>query len=237
MGFKPNQTVESLWTCHLFSSRSAGPSVYFLSRVKENMKLGSPAPQGFDRDDPINQGVLRDDFVTNSCGTMIRRVRFLIPETNEEIEFITNLAKVVPPGLVAQLYFMRWRIEKSFDELKNKLYESKAWAMSPNAKRMQAAFIILAYNLAQLLHEKIEGPGDQEKRPMDPPNAKKKEKRLQELKTKAEGHIKQLPLLREIYQKPSQLSAKFYRWLRAHLHNEAPWEVAQQRLITIYERF
>jgi hypothetical protein len=41
---------------------------------------------------------------------------------------------------------MRWRIGKSFDEVNNKLYETKAWAKSLNSKKMQAAFIVLAYN-------------------------------------------------------------------------------------------
>jgi len=58
--------------------------------------------------------------------------------------------------MVTQLCFMRWRIEKCFDEIKNKIYETKAWAMTYDAKRMQAAFIITAYNLAQLLHVEIE---------------------------------------------------------------------------------
>jgi len=40
--------------------------------------------------------------------------------------------------------------------LKNKLYESKAWAGSLNAKKMQAAFIVLAYILAPLLNREIE---------------------------------------------------------------------------------
>ncbi|MEJ6579138.1 MAG: hypothetical protein QNL68_04995, partial [Akkermansiaceae bacterium] len=56
-------------------------------------------------------------------------------------------------GVVAQLSFLRWRIEKSFDEIKNKLHETKAWAMSFDAKRMQAAFIALGrLNLINLIY-------------------------------------------------------------------------------------
>ena len=79
------------------------------------------------------------------------------------MEFLTNLANKIAPGTVAQLYFMRWRIEKSFDELKNKLYETKAWAMSYTARKMQAAFIVLAYNLAQLMSDEIERCGSDSK--------------------------------------------------------------------------
>jgi len=125
--------------------------IYFLSRVKENMVLEHPLPNSYDKSDPVNEGILGDDMVSHSGGTMIRRVRFIIPETGEVMEFLTNLGTNISPGMVAQLYFMRWRIEKSFDELKNKLYETKAWAMSTTAKKTQAAFIVLTYNLSQLL--------------------------------------------------------------------------------------
>ena len=79
--------------------------------------------------------------------------------------------------------------------MKNKLYEIKAWAKSLNAKKMQAAFIVLTYNLSQLLNREIEGntPDDE---PQDKANGKKKAKRLDELekKVKARGH--RLPKLR-----------------------------------------
>jgi len=127
-------------------------AIYFLSRVKENMVLTQALPIPFDREDPLNAGVIADENVSNQSGTMIRRVRFRSPDTGEVIEFLTNLGAGIAPGIVAQLYFMRWRVEKSFDEIKNKLHETKAWAMSLEAKRMQATFIILAYNLSQLLH-------------------------------------------------------------------------------------
>ena len=57
--------------------------------------------------------------------------------------------------------------------MKNKLYEIKAWAKSLNAKKMQAAFIVLTYNLSQLLNREIEGntPDDE---PQDKANGKKK---------------------------------------------------------------
>jgi hypothetical protein len=186
--------------------------IYFLSRVKKNMKLEHPLAQNYDKENPINAGVVADELVSNSSGTMIRRIGFRVPETGELIEFLTNLGHVVPPGVVAQLYFMRWRIEKSFDELKNKLYETKAWAMSTNAKRMQAAFIITAYNLAQLLHAGMEEQNDHAE-PQDQASYKKRHERLEALSKEVNNRAGQLPLLRQIYRKVSQLSVKYYRWL------------------------
>ncbi len=214
--------------------------IYVVSRVKENMLLEHPSPQEFDRQDPVNAGVLADELVSNQSSTMVRRVRFRVPETGEVMEFLTTLGNGIAPGVVAQLYFMRWRIEKSFDEIKNKLHETKAWAMSHEAKRMQAAFIVLAYNLSQLLHEKV--TEDQEHD--DPANPhrdlasdKKREKRLRALQqaTKDRGH--KFPLLRTLPYRASQLSVKFYRWLESYLHDPSPWRVSLGRLRIIYDRY
>jgi len=53
----------------------------------------------------------------------------------------------LPPGVIAHFYRLRWEIEKTFDELKNKLGETKAWASTANAKTMQAHFLCMAHNL------------------------------------------------------------------------------------------
>ena len=163
--------------------------------------------------------------MSNSCGTQIRRVRYRLPETGEAIEFLTNLSTKIPPGLIAQLYFIRWRIEKSFDEIKNKLYELKAWAASHNAKKMQATFIVLAYNLSQLLNREIEKhqPAD---KPQDPTNEKKKAQRQAALENQVQASGSDFPKLRKIAARSSHLSVKFYRWLRKHLNDPAPWSVA-----------
>ena len=211
-------------------------AIYFLSRVKGNMKLEHPLPQPFDRKDPINAGILADDLVSNSCGTMIRRVRYRLPETGESIEFLTNLGSNISPGLIAQLYFMRWRIEKSFDVIKNKLYETKAWAASLNAKTMQATFIVLTYNLAQLINEEIE-KNHMDGKPQNETNETKKAKRLDLLETKVKASGQAFPRLRKIAYRSSQLSVKFYRWLRKHMHDPASWSVAQRRLATLYATF
>ena len=201
-------------------------------------KLEHPAAQDFDRCNPLNAGVLADELVSNSCGTLVRRVRFVVPETGETMEFLTNLGRLIPPGVVAQLYFMRWRIEKSFDEIKNKLHETKAWAMSANAKAMQAAFIVLAYNLAQLLHAKLEQEHDEHGGggPHDPANQRQRLRRASQLSAIVVERKGQLPLLREVFQKPSQLGIKFYRWLRHHFLDPAPWPAAQARLRLLYNQ-
>jgi len=207
--------------------------VYFLSRTKTNMKLEHPLANPYDKSDPLNGGVVSDDMVSHSKGTMIRRVMLKIPETGETMGFLTNLPIGIPPGVVAQLYSMRWNIEKVFDEIKNKLLEAKAWGKTPTARKMQAAFIALTYNLSQLLSEEI----TQEHGLVDSVNKKKRASRLKKLSEFVTEHDRVLPLLRRTLQRASQLSVKFYRWLRSAVHDPGPWDQSVARLKALYDLF
>ena len=104
---------------------------------------------------------------------------------------------------------------------------------------MQAAFIILAYNLAQLLNDEIQNEDSDEGQSgaKDHATLKKRVTRLADLKDKLNHRREQLPLLREVYQKPCQLCVKFYRWLRSHLYDPSPWPESYARLTLIYNKF
>ena len=106
--------------------------IYFLSLEKSNMVPMSPAALEFDREDPMNAGVISDELAGYGDVAQLRRITYLCPETGQELIFLTNLndPKKYPPGLIAQLYRMRWDIEKVFDVFKNKFGEIKAWAVS-----------------------------------------------------------------------------------------------------------
>ena len=64
--------------------------IYFLSREKENMKLTIVGIHLFDRDDPINQGVISDEIVSTSVGVTVRRVVYQDPETGITYNYLTN---------------------------------------------------------------------------------------------------------------------------------------------------
>ena len=207
--------------------------IYFLSRTKTNMKLEHPLPVAYETNDPLNAGVLADEWVSHSQGGMIRRVCYVLPETGEKMSFMTNLGEHIPPGIVVHLYWMRWRIEKAFDEVKNKLGESKAWAKSGTAKKMQAQFIALAYNLGQLLHREIVG----REALRNGNNEKKRELRQKELEEMVRKEHRQLPLLRMLVEEVTQLGVKFYRWLRHEIYHASPWPLALDHLKHIYAHF
>ena len=133
-----------------------GYGIYFISRTKETVNLSIQQCREFDRTNQINTNVLRDEIVSAATSKhLLRRIVFWDILESVSYEFLTN-EMTLPPGLIAHLYKMRWEIEKSFDEFKNKLQETKAWASSENAKRIQAHLICLAENLLLLLRHDLE---------------------------------------------------------------------------------
>lgn len=67
----------------------------------------------FDRQDPINAGVLSYDYVGCSAGVAMFRVKYQCPVTGKKFNFINSLSNI-SPGLIAYLYKLRWDIEKFF---------------------------------------------------------------------------------------------------------------------------
>lgn len=210
-----------------------GSGIYFLSREKSNTAFMKCGHLPFDREDPINAGVVSNEQGAPGDGIMLRRITFISPDNGEELAFLTNLPNTIPPGVVAQLYFMRWRIEKSFDVFKNKLHEQKAWAKSEAAKEAHAGFLVLAYNLGWLLHQKLEREEDIQ----DQTNDKKRGKRSEELRKKTEMEKRQLPELRKSLQVTTQLSVKYWRWIRSQLRNPTSWPAALNSLRLVYASF
>jgi hypothetical protein len=52
------------------------------------------------------------------------------------------------PGLIALLYFMRWKIEMTHDVFKNKFKVRKAWGTGETCATIQAHFVALLHNPA-----------------------------------------------------------------------------------------
>ncbi len=186
--------------------------LYFLSREKENMKLEVIAENQWERTDPRNAGVLADELVSTSQGVSVRRVRYRCAQRGEDFSFLTTEC-TLPPGVIAHLYRLRWEIEKTFDELKNKLGETKAWASSANAKAMQAQFLCMAHNLmirCETELERIHAVRNEAELARRAKRLDKDEKRL--ALEKAE-----LPFLARAFQRLTVRSVKFIRWLRVQL--------------------
>lgn len=128
-----------------------------ITREKENMKPTVISALPFHRDDPVNLGVEADEMAGYSAA-YLRRIRYRDPMTDELFIFNTTSYNL-RPGLIALLYLLRWKIEKTYDVFKNKLLEQKAWANGATAHLCQAHFIALLYNLLVLLQARLEKSG------------------------------------------------------------------------------
>jgi hypothetical protein len=205
--------------------------IYFLSREKDNMKLEVIGNNPFDTTLPINTGILADEMVATSQGVSVRRVIYQDPETQIIYHYLTNLPTTIPPGLIALLYKARWDIEKVFDEFKNKLCETKAWASSPTAKTQQARLLCLAHNLMTLMEDQIR----QRSGVINQAEFKRKAKtRAASAASKPSSSRTETRPIHHAADRLTQRTVKFIRWLKNHLDLERDWGQAIARLNEVY---
>lgn len=211
--------------------QSAG--IYFLSCSKELFKLTFYGENDFDPDDPINRGILKDQMVTNATSQVtFRYVQYQCPDTGTIYKFVTNHMKI-RPGVLAWLYKRRWDIEKTYDTVKNKMEESKAWARTSNAKEMQAQFICLAHNLMVLMEQRMAA----EHGLRNEKETRRCQKRETSAVQRAQSFGRQFA---PIYLNPfkrSQLTLKFIRWLRYHIQAQSSIKTATSSLSRVYAMF
>jgi len=208
--------------------------IYFISRTKKSMNTDQDAaPMHYDKTDPINEGVTGDFLWGTSTGVQMRVVRFYDAVKGENFEFVTSITDPsIPPGIIAQLYRMRWDIEKSYDVIKNKTHEKKAWATTANAKTIQAKLITITYNLMLLFDRQLENSEGIQNIAED----KRRIARVETLKTELEEKGEQLPELYLKLIRVTQLSVKFVRWLRYEVFDSTSDSVALDRLRDCYSK-
>lgn len=208
-----------------------GSGIYVISCAKENMNLEVIGQRPWDRDDPVNQGVLADELVATSMHVAVRRVTYLDPVSGTRFEFLTT-ELTLAPGLIAHLYRLRWNIEKGFDEFKNKLGARKAWASGAIAKTIQARFLCLVHNLLLWFEQVVLEPAGVTPQAED----RRRARRLEETKRELARRHQTLPRLVESLQQGTQRSVKFIRWLRSHLFSPTPCSQALASLRASYAK-
>lgn len=199
--------------------------IYFLTREKVKMKLQVLGSYDFDRDDPRNAGVVGDQAVATRNGTKVRRIIYVDPVNGTAYFFLTN-EFTIPPGLLAFIYKERWNIEKVFDEVKNKLQETKAWATTDTAKCQQAKFIALTHNLMLIFERYLE----REEGIIDEKIVRKRQERLKADIAKAANANRKMSSMLQAPKRATQRSLQFIRWLRAELEHPTLWRLALARL-------
>ncbi len=182
-----------------------------ITREKENMKPFVYGPVAFDREDPVNRGVVAYEYVGYS-NAALRRVRYKDPATGEDFVFITTCPEQMRPGLIALLYFLRWKIEKAYDVFKNKFKGAKAWGVGDTPALMQAHFMALLHNLLTVLLARMEHIGTPDQKVLD-----KAEKR----RAAIPGN-KRVPA-QEMVRHAHALSCQFIRLVRHCLRYRTLW--------------
>ena len=184
-----------------------------ITREKENMKPTVIAQHPFDPQDPVNRGVEADELA-GYTHAYLRRIVYCDPATGERFVFLTTVQNL-RPGLIALLYLLRWKIEKAFDVLKNKLHQQKAWANGAIAAHTQAHFCALTHNLLTILLATLEQAGIHEQ----------KTARQQTARRNARSAAHRVPA-QEMVRHASQLTCQFIRALRHCLRYPTPWRDA-----------
>jgi hypothetical protein len=195
-----------------------------ITREKENMKPTVIAHHPFDRQDPVNRGV-EEDGMAGYTYAYLRRMVYCDPASGERFVFLTT-DDSLRPGLVALLYLLRWKIEKSFDVFKNKLHQQKAWANGETAAHTQAHLTALTHNLLILLLATLEQAGIREE----------KVERQQDARRDAQPKTLRVPA-QEMVRHASQITCQFIRLLRHYLVHKTPWRDALpvfQRRLEVY---
>ncbi len=206
-------------------------AIYFLSRLKENMVMEWVEDGPLDRQDPRNHGVLADWKVRSRAGQLLRVVTYQEPVGGEVFEFLTNQPDL-PAGVSVELYRRRWEVEKVFDELKNKLGQTRAWGTSLVAREMQAQMIALTHNLLLSYEQDVEDRHQVSNTPED----RRRAQRMEALRRQCAREGSPLARLLLLARRATQRGVKFIRWLRQSLRDRLAEALAVARLKALYAR-
>lgn len=218
-GSKTIWVLDRAYIAHRYWEKQKKFGNLLISRTKSNSSITHCGYNSFDKDDPVNAGVVADynGGFTNTQSTM-RIIEYIDPETGEEMTFFTTLSRKILPGVICWLYFLRWRIEKSFDCFKNSLGEKKGWANGKNAIQIQGIATCMIYNFIHFLSEAVKF--DQDCR--DSKAEKKYLASLDKRAEKAKEHGRFIHPLILFTRTITRISSQFIRVVRNHFYSDKP---------------
>ncbi len=209
-----------------------GSGVYIITREKSNSAFRVLGIHPWDKTDKRNAGVTSDELAVTSTGVTIRRIGYTDPVSGIDYSFITNEI-MLPPGIIAFIYKIRWNVEKVYDEFKNTFYQQKAWGKSKTTKCQQALFMVITHNLLVLLEHSLaveEGVVDE----------KVRKKHARHIAAGIAQAHSELRLPNELVAKFSRItkrSLQFVRWLQFGLITNPPWQVAVEQLRPFMQKY
>ena len=199
--------------------------VTVITRTKTNLVVREARPLEWDQKDPRNQGVLSDERIRFAEPGEFRRIRYQDPETGEIYELLTTEFHL-PPGVIAQLYRLRWDIEKLFDVCENLLAEKRAWGAGPVPAQVQNEFLVLTHNLMLALSGRLES----EEGIRDEKVEIKYEAALKQRETAAQQKGKEVSPWVRILRRITRWSSQFTRWLQDAIIHGWEWQAGVAKL-------
>ena len=133
---------------------------WFVTRSKKNTKYRRVYSRRVDK----SQGILCDQKVrltgtgaNKAYPELIRRIKFIDPETGKRLVFLTN-NMLVSAKTIALLYKNRWHVELFFKWIKQHLHVKTFFGRSDNAVRSQLWIAVCVYLLVAVLKKRLELP-------------------------------------------------------------------------------
>lgn len=189
-----------------------------ITRMKANLVVREARALEWDKADGRNQGVLSDERVRFGEPGEFRRIRYQDPESGEIYEFLTTEFHLAP-GVIPQLYRLRWDIEKFFDGCENLLAEKRAWGVGPVPAQVQNEFLVLTHNLLLLLSGRLESEeGIRDEKVED-----KYEAALKQREATAKRAGKTVSPWVKVLRRATRWSSQFTRWLQDAIVHGWDW--------------
>ena len=213
----------------LWLNAKSQKGIYFSTLEKSNSSAKTiRIHTEIDYTDQRNDGIHSDEIVATSGGYELRRIIYTNPADGKRYSYLTNDFSL-PAWIHVLLYKHRWDIEKTFDTFKTKLIEKRSWASSKTAKKTHALFLCLTHNLMLIQEEHLkhsEGLSDE---------VEAKKKQIRE-RTRVTGMRKKYKnnFINTFFQRASQRTLRFIRWLRNALSNRASYEASLADLADVW---
>lgn len=196
-----------------------------ITRMKENLVVRQAKALEWDKQDPRNQGVLSDERVWFTQAGEFRRIGYQDPESGDLYDFLTTEFHL-PPGVIAQLYRLRWDIEKFFDVCENLLGEKRSWGVGPVPGQVQNEFLVLTHNLLLLLSERLEVQEGIRDEKVEAKYEAALAKRKEAARQKGREVSPWVKALRRI----TRWSSQYTRWLQDAIVHRWEWKAAVIKL-------
>ncbi len=203
-----------------------------ITRTKQNLVVREAKPLEWDKRHPHNQGVLSDERVRFGEPGEFRRIRYQDPESGEIYEFLTTEFHLAP-GIIAQLYRLRWDIEKFFDGCENLLAEKRAWGTGPVPAQVQNEFLVLTHNLLLLLSERLETEEGIRDEKVEAKYDAALKLRIAAALREAKTVSPWVRVLRRI----TRWSSQFTRWLQDAIVHNWEWQAAVAKLAPLMRAY